>query len=221
MQVCPGIPAGNGVFPVAERLAIYVDGFNLYHGLHAKWRRSYLWLDLGALGRAIRPRSKLVTIKYFTAPVLNEPRALSRQSNYQAALTAQNPGLIEIIQGRYQTKPKTCRGCGKSWTEYEEKETDVNIAVHLVSDAARGISDAAIIVSADSDLVPAVKAARSMNPTLFIAAAFPPARFSNELKSLMPSSFQIGAQRIKQSLLPQTVIDSVSGSAWSRPSKWC
>lgn len=208
------------MLPVAERLAIYVDGFNLYHGLHDKWRCRYLWLDLGALGRAIRPRSKLVTIKYFTAPVLNQPGALSRQSSYQAALTAHNPGLIEVIQGRYQQKQKACNGCGRSWTEYEEKETDVNIAVHLVSDAALGTSDAAIIVSADSDLVPAVKAARTMNPTLFIAAAFPPERYSNELKSLMPSSFRIGAQRIKQSQLPPTVTDATSGSAWSRPSKW-
>ncbi|KZS64625.1 NYN domain-containing protein [Mycobacterium ostraviense] len=159
---------------MTERLAIYVDGFNLYHGLHDKWRCRYLWLDLGALGRSIRPRSKLVKIKYFTAPVLNEPNALSRQSGYQAALVAHNPGLIEVIQGRYQTKRKTCHACHRSWTEYEEKETDVNIAAHLVSDAAIGVSDAAIIISADSDLVPAVKAARAMNPSLFIAAAFPP-----------------------------------------------
>jgi uncharacterized LabA/DUF88 family protein len=180
-----------------------------------------LWLDLGALGHAIRPRSQLEKIKYFTAPVLNEPNALSRQSSYQAALTAHNPGLIEVIQGRYQQKQKTCSGCRRSWTEYEEKETDVNIAVQLVSDAALGVSDAAIIVSADSDLVPAVKAARAMNPALFIAAAFPPERYSNELKTLMPRSFHIGAQRIRQSQLPQTVTDAASGSTWSCPSKWC
>ncbi|HEY5857038.1 MAG TPA: NYN domain-containing protein [Aldersonia sp.] len=203
-----------------ERLAIYVDGFNLYHGLHDKWRRRYLWLDLAALGRAMRPRSNLVKVKYFTAPVLNEPAALSRQSAYQAALTALNPGVVEIVQGRYQTKQKRCNGCGRAWTEYEEKETDVNIAVHLVSDAALGSSDAAIIVSADSDLVPAVKAARTMNPSLFVAAAFPPARYSNELKTLMPSSFHIGAQRIKQCQLPQTVSDTRSGSSWTRPVKW-
>lgn len=203
-----------------ERLIIYVDGFNLYHGIHAKWRCRYLWLDLGALGRSMRPRSTLVKIKYFTAPVLNEPSALSRQSGYQAALTAHNPGLIEVVQGRYQTKQKTCRGCGTSWPEYEEKETDVNIAVHVVSDAAVGASDAAIIVSADSDLVPAVKAARIMNPSLFIAAAFPPERFSNELKTLMPRSFHIGGGRIKQYQLPQTVTDVSSGSSWSRPAKW-
>lgn len=208
------------MFLMPERLAIYVDGFNLYHGLHEKWGRRYLWLDLGALGRTMRPRSKLVTVKYFTAPVLNEPAALSRQSSYQAALTAHNPGLIEIVQGRYQTKRKACNGCGRSWTEYEEKETDVNIAVHLVSDAAMGASEAAIIVSADSDLVPAVRAAHAMNPTLFIAAAFPPARYSNELKTLMPSSFHIGAQLIKRCQLPATVSDASSGSSWPRPAKW-
>jgi hypothetical protein len=42
----------------------------------------------------------------------------------------------------------TCRHCGNVWTSYEEKETDVNIAVGLVADAAASASDIALIVSA-------------------------------------------------------------------------
>jgi hypothetical protein len=46
----------------------------------------------------------------------------------------------------------TCRRCGSVWASYEEKETDANIAVALVADAAASASDIALIVSADSDL---------------------------------------------------------------------
>jgi hypothetical protein len=58
------------------------------------------------------------------------------------------------VLGRYQTKRMTCRQCGSAWTSYEEKETDVNIAVALVADAAASASDVALIISADSDLCP-------------------------------------------------------------------
>lgn len=203
-----------------ERLAVYVDGFNLYHGLHDKWKCRYLWLDLEGMARALRPRSDLVGIRYFTAPVLNQPGAASRQSAYVAALKAHSNGLVVDIQGRYQTKQQTCRRCGSSYTRYEEKETDVNIAVSLVADAAEGRMDAALIVSADSDLVPAIKTARRLRPGPFIAAAFPPERFSGELKSLMPSSFHIGHSTIRQSQLPDSVTEASSGLQWVRPPKW-
>ncbi|MCO5294727.1 MAG: hypothetical protein M9882_07470 [Homoserinimonas sp.] len=29
-----------------ERLIVYVDGFNLYHGMHQRFQRRYLWLDV-------------------------------------------------------------------------------------------------------------------------------------------------------------------------------
>lgn len=123
------------------------------------------------------------------------------------------------MQGRYQKKPMKCRKCGAVWTHYEEKETDVNIATSLVADAARRLSGSALIVSADSDLTPAVKAARTLSPKLFVAAAFPPKRYSSELKKLMPSSFHISPAKIRQSQLPETV-QGAAGRAYSRPAKW-
>lgn len=200
-------------------LIVYVDGFNLYHGLKDQFGRRLLWLDLVALSNSIRPRSSLIQVRYFTAPVLDEPPAASRQGRYQHALVAQNPGLVNIVQGRYQKKRMSCRKCGASWTHYEEKETDVNIATSLVSDAARHLSDSALVISADSDLTPAVKAANALHPGLFVAAAFPPKRYSAELKKLMPSSFHISHAKIRQSQLPQTVHDA-SGRTYSRPAKW-
>ncbi|MFV0633131.1 NYN domain-containing protein [Demequina sp.] len=202
-----------------DRLIVYVDGFNLYHGLHDKWKCQQLWLDLHALATSLRPRSTLLKVNYFTAPVLNDAGAASRQSDYQAALKAHSEGAVDVIQGRYQAKLMTCRTCGATYTRYEEKETDVNIAVRLVSDAAIGRMDSAIIISADSDLAPAIRTARQVNPRLFVAAAFPPKRYSAELHKLMPRSMHIGHEKIRQSQLPETVTDR-AGASWSRPTKW-
>lgn len=71
------------VAAVAETLAVYVDGFNLYHGLHQATARRHLWLDLGALAQSLRPQSVLTKVMYFTAPVLNDAAGLSNQQDYE------------------------------------------------------------------------------------------------------------------------------------------
>ena len=62
------------------RVAVYVDGFNLYYrGLKGT---KFKWLDLGALSREfLRDDEDLVSIKYFTAdvsPRSGDPTAPSR-----------------------------------------------------------------------------------------------------------------------------------------------
>jgi uncharacterized LabA/DUF88 family protein len=201
-------------------LIVYIDGFNLYHGLHEASGRSRLWLDLVALAKSLRPRSHLVQVKYFTAPVLDEPDALSRQETYQKALLAQSPGLVTVVPGRYQSKLIGCRKCGHAYTHYEEKETDVNIAVALVADTLTHACSDALIISADSDLVPAVRTVQAKSPGTFVVAAFPPKRYSAHLHTLMPRSFIIGASKINQSQLPEQVVDPETGIVYSRPAKW-
>lgn len=201
-----------------SRLIAYVDGFNLYHGLHDKWGRRYLWLDLVALVWSLRPRDELVAVKYFTASVLDDPGAQARQDLYINALTANHPEVLSVVYGRYQRKQVSCHTCSARWTTYEEKETDVNISAAVVADAAGETMSSVLLVSADSDLAPAVKTAKSINPTLFALAAFPPRRASNELRTLMPASFTIGTGRIKTAQLPDVV--TVDGVTYKRPDKW-
>ena len=99
----------------------YIDGFNLYHGLHDWYGRRHLWLDLVHLVRRLRPSDNLVAVRYFTACILNDPPGLARQKTFLDALEAQKHGLIEIVMGRYQSKQRTCRQCGSSWSHYEER----------------------------------------------------------------------------------------------------
>lgn len=204
--------------PPHERLIVYIDGFNFYHGMHDKFGRSTLWIDFVALAQSLRPRSHIVAVKYFTAPVLGDAGAASRQAYHQAAVTARHTNVFSVTQGRYQAKTVTCFNCRATRTVHEEKETDVNIAVALVGDAAANAMDSALIISADSDLAPAVRAAKQFRPHMFIGAAFPPKRFSSELKQLMPASSQIGRDKIRQALLPESF--TVGATTYTRPPKW-
>jgi len=181
----------------------YVDGFNLYHGLRAKYQHRYLWLDLERLVQRIRPADHILAVRYFTALVRDDRPALARQEDYLSALTANSRGTVDVILGRYQARRHACRQCGATWTSYEEKETDVNIAVSLVADAAAAASGLALIVSADSDLCPAIRTARALNRARGMIAAFPPSRSSFEIRSLIPRAFTVAAADLRNSLLPR------------------
>jgi len=55
----------------------------------------------------------------------------------------------------------------RSFNIPEEKKNDVNIAVHMIKDAIYDKCDRFIVVSGDSDLVPAVKAVKLITPRRF------------------------------------------------------
>ncbi len=66
--------------------------------------------------------------------------------------------------GVFKAKDRACRNCESAWTDHEEKETDVNIALHLLRDAHQDRFDRALLISGDSDLVPAVRMVRALFP---------------------------------------------------------
>lgn len=145
----------------------------------------------------------------------NQPEGAARQAQYIGALKATG---VRVVEGRFQEKTMTCKGCQKSWRTYEEKESDVNLCVALMEGAHQHQFDVALVVSGDLDMVPAVRAVRAMNSAIRIIAVFPPRRFSAELKGAVHSSFRLGNAKVRQAQLPETVT-SADGS-YSRPPYW-
>jgi uncharacterized LabA/DUF88 family protein len=196
----------------------YVDGFNLYHGLRQDGRR-HLWLDLEALATSLlKPGQHLDRVRYFTARVRNDPPGEQRQADYLDALLAHSSGL-EVIEGRFQQKTRSCGRCRREWVTYEEKETDVSIAVALVEDGVLDHFDTALVISADSDLCPAIRSLKRLRPAKKVIAAFPPNRRSDDLRRAADAAFTIGAAKIRQSQLPPSV-PSPAGIMLVRPSYW-
>jgi uncharacterized LabA/DUF88 family protein len=201
-----------------ERVIAYVDGFNLYFGLKSKGWRRYYWLDIPMLARnLLKPDQRLVVTKYFTARISGPPDKEKRQSTYIEALETRAD--LEILYGRYQLNPRQCTHCGFRDEVPNEKMTDVNIAVEMLKDAYQDTFDVALLISADSDLVPPVKTVRELLRHKTVVIAFPPDRYSAGLAESADVSFVIGRARIAKSLLPDELAKP-DGYVLRRPPLW-
>ncbi len=204
-----------------QRVLVYVDGFNLYYGLKSKGWRRYYWLDLVRLAeKLLRPGQRLVAVRYFTAKILHQaddPKKKRRQNTYLEAL-ATLPNL-HIHYGYYRANDRTCSQCGAIWQTYQEKLTDVNIAVKFLGDAQDDAFDTAIIISGDSDLSGLVSSFLERYPEKRVIVAFPPERNSSRLRQMATASFTIGRKNLSDSQLPDPVIKT-DGYILNKPSKW-
>jgi uncharacterized LabA/DUF88 family protein len=103
---------------------------------------------------------------------------------------------------------------------YSEKKSDVNLAIAMLTDALEDLYDVAVLVSADSDLIPAVEVIRKHIPNKRIALLLPPERGSIALKNSCHIALgTLNEGIIKKSQFPNTVI-SKSGYPLLRPSHW-
>ncbi|MDK2798049.1 MAG: hypothetical protein PWQ19_1599 [Tepidiphilus sp.] len=204
-----------------SRVIAYIDGFNLYFGLKSKgWKRHY-WLDVVGLSRALlKPGQALQAAHYFTARIRltgNNHADMQRQADYLDAL-ATSP-LLTIQFGHYLPKGRQCRRCGNTWTDYEEKMTDVNIAVQLIADAFDDRFDTALLISADSDLTTPVQQVRARFPAKRVIVAQPPGRNSVQLATAATAAFTISETKVRQNQLPAAVT-TASGYVIHRPAHW-
>ena len=143
-------------------LNVYVDAFNLYYGCLKE--TEYKWLNLRAFCEASFPADQISRIRYFTARIPanpHDPDKPERQATYFRAL--QTEPAISIHEGQYLTKivrmpqhpipaPPTPPTLVKV-VKTEEKGSDVNLATHLLVDAADNDFEGTVVVTNDSDLV--------------------------------------------------------------------
>ena len=176
------------------RTIVYIDGFNLFYNLLTK--SPYKWLNLVQLfeqnllknillsGEERPTRFELIKLKYFTAPILgslaDDPNSENRQAHYHRALKASSSGKLEIIRGFHLPAVTTgvpvepVHGLERlKVTVMEEKQTDVNIALHMYRDATQNLYDCLALCSNDSDLEPALAMIREEFPQLTLGLVLP------------------------------------------------
>jgi uncharacterized LabA/DUF88 family protein len=202
------------------RSIIYIDGFNFYYGVIKD--TNHKWLDLQRYFTLLRQADDIQVIRYFTAMVDGSDR--TNQEVYIRALTSLP--LVRVVLGRFKLKRVKCQvGCGHTGDRLfqipEEKRTDVNIAVSMVDDAHRNLAERFILVSGDSDLVPAVHLLTKMGKEVLV---YIPARDATrgaaaELRTAATRAKTLPCTLLQHSHLPAKVPDG-SGGTIDKPTGW-
>jgi hypothetical protein len=200
-----------------SRVACYVDGFNLYHAIADLNKPHLKWVDLWALSLSLcRDKEILVKVAYFSAYATWLPDKFGRHREYVAALKQRG---VQCHMARFSEQKAQCKSCGARFKRHEEKETDVHFSLTLLEDAVDNVFDRAIIISADSDHVPAVRRVRARLPGKQLFAATPPGRHGHarEMLKVCHSGTPITSGRIEKCLLPELVHDRAGKLVATRP----
>ena len=197
---------------LALRTRVYIDGYNLYYGCLTKspfkWLdvmalfQDHIIPSILFHVDGVPAEMNLVNdsaIKYFTAKIVESAAkgadSVSSQAHYHNALTKIWGGRIEFIMGAYalyqarqpliaeeapNRQPKDCEKV-KVW-KIEEKRSDVSLALHMYDDSIRDQIDQVILVTNDTDLVPAFELLKQRCPNVVRGLVIPTRRSGDKQK---------------------------------------
>jgi uncharacterized LabA/DUF88 family protein len=115
---------------------VYIDGLNVYHRIN-KWRKDnpkekedYRWLDYHkAIEKMLKPPEVLQGICFFTA--IGKDTGAQNIQRHQTFIDALQAVGVETVYGKFLGKGKNRK----------EKQTDINIAARVLTDAANNEFD--------------------------------------------------------------------------------
>ena len=141
------------------RIAIYIDGSNLYHKLKNLNIKKTSDFNYQALCKFLAQKRKLISSRYYVGAVraksddqLGQLKRINQQKFFNN-LEKQN---IVVKQGYLMETAGI----------FHEKGVDVKIAVDLLVGAYDDLYDVAILISSDTDLIPAIKKLRHLGKRL-------------------------------------------------------
>jgi hypothetical protein len=179
------------------------------------------------------PTDQIQNVRYFTAMVNGPTRA--NQEAYLSALSTKS--TVDVVFGNFKKKTVECGNVDcpghnrkrRFFQTQEEKRTDVNIALHMLDDAYRGLCERMVLISGDSDLVPAIELVTSRFPSIKVNVYIPvpvsmasgtrERSYKKELRNVSTSVKQLPAQLLPHCLFsdPRSLPD---GTFVSMPATW-
>lgn len=137
-----------------ERVVILVDGSNFYHRLRELGLSHLLTFNYKAFGQFLTGKDQLLQSTYYIGAVrakADDQKGRELMANQQKLFTHLRKQGWNVALGDMLNTEGV----------YHEKGVDVRIAVDLVAGAYEDQYDTAILVSSDSDLLPALEKVRS------------------------------------------------------------
>lgn len=213
---------------------VYVDGFNLYRRC-LEHHPDSKWLDVHALASRLLPGHEVQHVHYFTANLrtglLADPSTPVRQQAYLRALRTM-PERVTVHLGNFRNDvrwmplqpqrldPETGDFVRVKVRKLEEKQTDVNLAIRMVADAAAGRADLFVLLSNDSDQVGTLRLLKSeLGVQTGIIFPMTSAKSAKELVTTAPDvKAHVSAETLVASKLPDE-LDDANGTV-RRPATW-
>lgn len=213
-----------GFFIFMDRVNFYIDGFNIYHAIDRLNNNKLKWINYYDLCKSLLKNNESINkVYYFSAYAFWKPYS---QNKHYILVQALKHFDVEVVLGNFKKKtqslniPDNNGNIIKYNYEYhEEKESDVNIAIHLVRDACNKSCDKAILLSGDSDLVPAIRMAKQENQNLKIGIVVPAYVQASSLKDASDFSVKLSKINISSMLLPQSIVLK-NGNTITCPKDW-
>lgn len=202
-----------------KRAGFYIDGFNFYHAVAAARKPKLKWMSYRDLcSKLIQRNEEIAYVKVVTALATHIPLSMVR---HRVLLKAwQNEGC-EIVLGQFKRKFVHCRTCRQSTEHFEEKESDVNIAIHLLEDCRSGLCDVAYVVSTDSDIAPALRMVKKVYPHIELVTVAPPGRKPSwEHQAAGARPINASWHQVETSPLPKQVLDRNGAIVCERPCEY-
>lgn len=166
-----------------QKVNVYFDGFNFYNGLRDNNWKKFYWLDIVKFSeniiKILHNDHQLIEAYYFSAPPHNHPSKEKRQKRFFDA-NELNP-KFKLVQGYHKDKSKFCNSCNSKIAMTEEKQTDVNIALEMLKNAALKKCNLSILVSGDTDMIPIIKSIKEIDPNHKMMIFFPPQRKTHQM----------------------------------------
>jgi uncharacterized LabA/DUF88 family protein len=211
-------------------IGVYIDGFNFYYRTFRNDRRkkkvpaAYKWLDLEKMAQILMPREQIDYVGYFTAPVdpQRSPQQARRQRAYLLAL--ETLPTVDVVLGYFRwvhhkgTIHENGQGPSQTFWHWEEKGSDVNLAMRMVRDACQQRYDKFVLISNDSDLVEPVRMVVSeLNRPVFQVS--PDITTNKAFRGVASSCILLQPHRLKSCRLPNTIV-TATGNTVTCPQGW-
>ena len=160
----------------------------------------------------------IVDIYYFTALCPWDP---NKEKRHKVLIKALRHKGVKVVYGKFKKRQKTYSNYRVDITlrYHEEKQTDVNIAVHLLRFAVEDKFDTAMLITGDNDLAPAITAVKDLYSNKKIGIVSPIKRRSSELEKIADFHKLIREKHIAASLLPATITIG-KGKTLHCPAEW-
>jgi len=193
-----------------KRVFAYIDGLNIFLSIFYSFalesRPRLLWHDpRKVIQTCLFSDEDLECIKYYYAfpGHLNDNFLRRFHSSFPKVLRAQG---VQVTRSYFKQRQRWEKG--RIQKSYEEKGTDVLIAVDMIDDMHLGICDKLALVSADTDFIPAVR--RALDRGMEVLLLAPPGQTVKGYRKLAceHENFQvrkIDREMLEKALLPEAV----------------